>query len=323
MSSPPARSSPPSFHRPRGGRKTATSTRRPPLFARLSTRLLLANVLLVFLPIAGILALDVYETQMLAALERSLVQQARIATAALSGSAAPALEPSASNDLVVHLARSTEARVRIFDAHGVLIADTARLGPSRDGLESQRDPYRSEASEEKGDQETRLRPLYRLGAAMYRWIEPLRALRLRARETIPPRKRANVRTAVERSLAGRYGATVELSPGQRSLTLHSALPIRDAEGRVVGAVAVSQSTVRILRSLYGVRLRIFEIFCASVLAAGALTILFSATVSRPLARLSDEAHAVVDARGRLRGRFRGSKRRQPTKSHCYPHRTTG
>ncbi len=298
-----------------GETSSAPSVRRPPLFARLSIRLLLANVLLVFLPIAGILALDVYEKQMLTALERSLVQQARVASAALGGRTLDSAETSTTKDFVQRLARSTEARVRIFDAQGVLLADSAKLAPTRSDSKGESDPYRSldrggDRSEgDETERETRLRPLYRLGAAMYRWVEPLRELRFRARSEAPPRKRASVRFAVERSLAGNYGAAVEESPGQRSLTLHSALPIRDASGAVIGVVAVSQSTVRILRSLYDVRLRIFEIFCVSVLVAGAITLLFAATVSRPLAHLRDQAHAVVDARGRLRGRFRGSKRR--------------
>ena len=42
------------------------------------------NLLLVFLPAAGFLYLDVYEAQLLRAQERSMVQQGRILAAALS-----------------------------------------------------------------------------------------------------------------------------------------------------------------------------------------------------------------------------------------------
>jgi two-component system sensor histidine kinase ChvG len=73
-------------------------------------------------------------------------------------------------------------------------------------------------------------------------------------------------------------------------------------------VVVSQSTFRILSALYEVRLGIFKVFLASVAAAVVLTLLVSTTIARPLQKLRDEANALLDRRGRLRGRFRGSRR---------------
>ena len=73
---------------------------------------------------------------------------------------------------------------------------------------------------------------------------------------------AGVRAALDR----RYGADVRPTPGQRSLTLYSAVPIRHGVA-VVGVALVSQSTFRILQALYEVRLRIFEIVIASFAAA--------------------------------------------------------
>jgi two-component system sensor histidine kinase ChvG len=92
------------------------------------------------------------------------------------------------------------------------------------------------------------------------------------------------------------------------VTLYSAIPVRDGE-RVVGAVLVSQSTSRILSELIEVRLDIFRTFLASVAVAVVLTLVFSATIARPLARLRLQALAIVDRRGRLKGRFEGSRRR--------------
>ena len=82
-----------------------------------------------------------------------------------------------------------------------------------------------------------------------------------------------------------------------------------SDGGVVGAVLVSQSTLRLLRDLYDVRLAILRVFLASVAAAVVLSLLASTTIARPLARLRDEATALLDRRGRLRGRFGGSARR--------------
>ena len=53
--------------------------------SRISVRMLGFNILLVFLPITGFLYLDTYEKQLLASLERAMVNQGRMLSAALSG----------------------------------------------------------------------------------------------------------------------------------------------------------------------------------------------------------------------------------------------
>lgn len=79
-------------------------------------------------------------------------------------------------------------------------------------------------------------------------------------------------------------------------------------GRVVGAVLVSQSTVRILRELDQVRLDVFKVFLGSVAVAAVLSLLLAGTITHPVRRLRDEANDLLDRRGRLRGRFGGSRR---------------
>src|SRR4029079_491742 len=56
---------------------------------------------------------------------------------------------------------------------------------------------------------------------------------------------------VVRALHGKYGASTLISPGQRSVTLFSAIPVRSGR-QVVGAVLVSGTTLRILGDLYQV-----------------------------------------------------------------------
>jgi hypothetical protein len=55
--------------------------------SRISIRLLAFNILLVFLPAAGLLTLDTYESQMLRTQEQAMVQQGRVLAAALGGPA--------------------------------------------------------------------------------------------------------------------------------------------------------------------------------------------------------------------------------------------
>ena len=93
------------------------------------------------------------------------------------------------------------------------------------------------------------------------------------------------------------------------MILYSAIPVR-VGGEVAGAVVVSQSTARILAALYEVRLAIFVVFLASVAVAIALSLFLAGTiVAADRTACAAEARALVDGRGRLRGRFRGSNRR--------------
>jgi len=117
---------------------------------------------------------------------------------------------------------------------------------------------------------------------------------------LPPEVRA--------ALAGRYGAATRPTQGQRSLTLTSAVPVRRGDA-VIGAVLVSQSTMRVLQALYDVRLRIFEVVLASVLAAALLTGLAAATVARPIGRLRRQASDLAERRSRLPGVFHDARRR--------------
>ena len=84
------------------------------LFSRISNRLLAFNLLLVFLPTAGVLYLDVYERQLLSALEVSMVQQGRILAAAVGERGA--IDPAAATEILQRLERRLNARLRVIAA---------------------------------------------------------------------------------------------------------------------------------------------------------------------------------------------------------------
>lgn len=266
--------------------------------ASISIRLVAFNILLVFLPAAGFLYLDTYEQQMLEAQELSMVQQGRLLAAALSGHGP--LEKAEAERVLLALGQRTTARLRVFDLQGKVIADSSRLGPRREPDEP---TSRSEPT-------VRANWLYRLGAGAFALLNRLLGRDEPASEDSsyssgsPP---SLTDLGVSEALAGRYGAGVRKSPGQRSITLYSAIPIKIGD-RVVGAVQVSQSTLRLLRNLYEVRLAVFQAFLASVLVAIVLTFFVSSTIARPLRKLRREANELLDRRGRLKGRFTGSKR---------------
>ena len=268
---------------------------------RLTWRLLVFNLLLVFLPIAGLSFLGPYERQLLAAQERAMVQQGRVLSAALSSHGE--LSADGVRRLLAELGRRSEARLRVVDRSGALLGDSSLLGPRR--------PLGARA-EASAAEKARRNPLYALGAWPFalwqRWF---------GEAGVDEATRAEYHGTAERlagpevaaALRGRYGAATRLSPDSpAAVILYSAIPVR-VGGEVAGAVVVSQSTARILAALYEVRLTIFVVFLASVAVAIALSLFLAGTISRPIHGLAAEARALVDGRGRLRGRFRGSNRR--------------
>jgi two-component system sensor histidine kinase ChvG len=269
-------------------------------FSRLSIRLLAFNVLLVFLPAAGLLYLNTYEKQLLVAQEDAMVQQARLLAAALSGPYG-IIDQWAAERTLQQLRRRHQARLRVVDREGFLIADSSRIGPKREP-ESADETYTSYNPQNSW--------LYRLGAV------PFRLYRKLVKAPQPPLESGDYYSEKERllgqevlaALAGRYGAATRISGGQRSVTLYTAVPIRSRK-EIVGAALVSQSTYGILQILYAVRLDILRVFLVSVAVAAVLSLLVSTTIARPLRRLRADALAIADRRGRLKGSFGGTNRR--------------
>jgi two-component system sensor histidine kinase ChvG len=287
---------------------------RPPFFSRISVRLLAFNLLLVFLPVAAFLYLDTYERQLLRSLEHALVQQGRVLAASLSGRGALSAETASAP--LRELGQRQEARIRVVDPAGRLLADSSRLGPRSEpaaGSSAASEPARS-AGENAGAADRSdplLTPLYRLASF------PVRLGRRLFGPPEPPYESGEFYSSavtllgpeILEALDGRYGAATRISAGgQRSVTLYSALPVRDGE-RVTGAVLVSQSTYRILRDLYQLRLQVFVIFLVSIAAAVALSLLLATTISGPLDRLRRQAGQILDRRGRLRRHFQIPQRR--------------
>jgi two-component system sensor histidine kinase ChvG len=265
--------------------------RRP---SRIGTRLFAFNLLVVFVPVAGILYLDVYEAQLLEAQERGMVQQARIAAAALGS--AQTFDAEHVQALLASTGEHADARIKVFDANGHVIGDSARYWPRAQPRIS--DEY-------SGIDDPRERWLYRLGAAVVHVRDRIGALARRVltrARTLPAESSSDIPREVRTALTGKYGAATRQTPGQRSLTLSSAVPVRRNE-QIAGAVVVSQSTYRILQALYRVRLRLFEIVLLSLASAAVLTWLASSTIVNPIVRLRYMAAALTSRRGELAGVF--------------------
>ena len=290
--------------------------------SRISYRVLAFNLLLVFLPAAGLLYLDVYERQLLSALEVSMVQQGRILAATLGEHGA--IDPVQATTILKRLERRLNARLRVIDRDGWVIADSSTLGPQLAEPPPPEDAYvslsRVRASRPAGDvrrdaEDSRGNALYRIGSGLYGLARRVLGPPETATAVVEPFPADQPLTIppVRSALSGKYGASTLISPGQRSVTLYSAIPVRSGR-QVVGAVLVSGTTLRILADLYEVRLAVFKVVLASLLVAVLLTIVTSTTIVRPLRRLRGEALALIDNRGRLKldrkggGTFGGSRR---------------
>ena len=263
--------------------------------SRIGARLFAFNLLVVFVPVAGMFYLDVYEARLLETQERGMAQQARLVAAALS--AGPVDEPHATA-LLSQIRDYGDARVKIYNAEGRVIADSVRYGP-------QAPPRAPDSYSQAGD--TRTRILYRLGAALARgreWVVTFPRRWFGKGRTEPSAGESGaLLPEVRAALIGRsYAAASRRTPGQRSLTLSSAVPIRQGDV-VAGAVVVSQSTFRILQALYDVRLRLFEIVLLSLAAAAFLTWIVSQTIVNPIVRLRTAAAGLATGRGSLAGVF--------------------
>jgi two-component system sensor histidine kinase ChvG len=270
--------------------------------SRIALRLLAFNILVVFVPVAGILYLGVYEARLLDAQERAMVQQARLIAAAIGGS--PSLDGPSAQAMLSRLGRRSDARLRVFDQSGALIADSARVAELQQEDELAGRKYASPSG-------VRMRTLYRLGALLAGMRERMSAVIRSApdpkRDPAPVDPPGTLDLELQAALAGRYGAATRPTWGQRSLTLFTAVPVRH-EGTVTGAVVVSQSTFRILQALYDIRLRVFQIVIGSLAAAALLTTVAAMTIVRPLARLRRAAAEVSARRGPLATVFPGARR---------------
>jgi len=254
--------------------------------SRISIRLALFNLLVVFLPVAGVLFIGSYEQRLEQSQIESMQRQARLIVSTLQSGANAAA--------TLGNVRFGDERIRFVKPDGRVTADTG--------------PLQSVYEEESG---AKANWLYRVGAALLKkplnWLRPItRPLSSSdAYEQSPVLRGPELQAA----FVGQTGVEKRVSSAPpRYVTLYVAVPIYH-RGNVIGAVLVSQTTDAIRQDLHAVRLATFQIFLASVVVALFLTLLVSTTIVQPLRQLRKEAGEVADHRGRLRGRFKGSMKR--------------
>lgn len=283
----------------------------------LTLRLLLFNVLVLFLPVATLLYLDTYESQQLNMQEQSMVQQARVISAALQDR-----DLNESRRILENLDMHSIARIRVVDNQGRLISDSARIIHEQESKMEEVQQFQQERTipssyiteieyiieEEEQPRENLLYQVYRFAYQVYRryFIPPSADL---ASGKYYSGQDVLLGVEIQAALEGHYGSITRISTGaQRSVNLYSALPIYN-QGEISGAVLVNQSTYRILSNLYKLRLDIIRIFSLSLILSLVISLLLSAQLTRPIVKLSQQAEKVLDQHGRFTGHFPVFRRR--------------
>src|SRR5688572_30502601 len=188
-------------------------------FSRLTFRLLAFNLVLVFLPMAGVLFLSEYEQRLETAEIRDLTHRARLIAAAIAREGT--LDPDAFED-VIRRAKIDDVRVRLIDSSGRVVADSLEVVTPL----PQRPP--------RTDREN---VLYRLGAFVLR---PLVRLLMPPELPLETDYYANATRLkgpeIGMVLRGREGFEKKITAGQqRSVTLYRMTPVV-VGGWTIGAV---------------------------------------------------------------------------------------
>ena len=204
------------------------SPRRPPplqgrahtgrlrrLLSRLPARLLAFNLLLVLVPVGGLFSFGLhellgrYERRLLDAQERSMAQQGRLLAAALADVGdVDELQADEAERILAGLEQRLTARLRVYDADGRVLADSARLGPRRD----------RDGALEGEDARRRARHVLALPPGR-RAVQDLAELDGDGAPSPPPRSApppdadAGPPAEIVSALAGRYGAEARPTPG--------------------------------------------------------------------------------------------------------------
>jgi len=290
---------------------------KPFIRGPISRRLFIFNILIVFMPVAGFFSLSLYEDRLLADLESSMVQQGRILAAWMQEGP---LSEERATEVLASLKQKHTARIRIVDAQGRLLADSAGQPGAGSPAESGKFDTAPDGREGRVEYAAeKLAPIKRKAETtlLYRALSfPVRLARKYFLPPAPPLESADFYSGkatlegseISRALSGFYGAITRFSSGgQNSVTLYSAIPIVKNR-QVSGAVLVSQSTYRILASLYDFRLATGRIFILSLVAAALISLLLGLTISRPLSRLRKEAESATSGGGERQRAFHLSGR---------------
>jgi two-component system sensor histidine kinase ChvG len=231
------------------------------------TRLLLVNVLIVAVPLAGVGFARFYEREMLRELEADMIHQAELVRGFVGDDPA-GLRLSERGPLLALTARETRTRIRLLGPAAQVLADSHADGPP-EGPEQD--------------------PEGIFGRAMQK-----AEMRIVERHAAHPPEAPDFssRQEVVSALSGRYGAATRFWESRNTLYLFSALPVTK-DGKIEGVVYVTRSTNPVRAAMYRLRKSLFWVLLAALTATVVLSIFLAGTISRPLRRLTRVAERIA------------------------------
>ena len=245
---------------------------------QIRTRLLIVNLLVVLVPIAGLEFARLYERQLLDALERDMQNQAVLVKSSLEaglgrgeafGTREQELELTAA-------AAQTRTRIRLFDRQQGLLVDSHRNGPP-EGKEPQ--AARSTLERAIGSQES---------------VPRTRERSFSADDDESLQKRPELLSAFQ----GRRSTATRVARRPPAVFLFLAEPVRD-HGSVRGAVYVTRSTTPVLEEMHRIRRGLTLVLLLALTLTVGMTLLLAWTISRPLERLARAARRIAAGDGGL------------------------
>lgn len=256
-------------------------------------------ILVAFIPVAVMMALNTYEKQLLSMLENSNVQQARLVSAALESYSVlkgTEITEEAATLLLKNMDGNFDSRIRILDKNGLLLADSATLENSQIVKPL---PNKSTDISSSAEQSV-IYKLFSFPIRIYRKFFRPPVSNLYDTADYYSHKTVYDGEEVLEALKKRYGAITRISSGnQVSVTLYSALPIFSENQEVSGVVLVNRSSYRILQNLCELRLDLAKIFLKSLIVVALITLFLFLRISIPLKKLSRQTVQCADKKGRV------------------------
>lgn len=228
---------------------------------RIRVRLLVVNLVVVLVPVAGLELAKTYERQLLDALERDMRDQTVVVRRFIEADLRRGgrLSDDAHEEALRRAARRTRTRVRLLDAEGRVVIDSHRDGPP-------------EGPEPRAP-----------------WLASANATPALAAEPWPAiAERSEVRDALD----GRPSGFTRLRDRNPGVLLFVTEPIQP-RGTVVGVVYAVRSTSPVLVELHRIRKGLLWVLGGAILFTLLVTLALAWSISRPLEHLSHAAKRIA------------------------------
>ena len=234
---------------------------------RIRFRLLLVNLLALFVPAIGIEFARIHERELLDALERDMSNQAVLVRSFIETglrNGKPLGDPEY-EQILAAAAKRTRTRIRIVDETGAVVVDSHAEGPP-EGPEPMPPSVLPRSRE--------------VSQVIEVFTDPGEKWPVLA-------SRSEVRAA----LGGNKATYTRVRGRKPGVFLFLAEPIRF--GGVRGVVYLARSTQPVLVELYRIRSGLVRVLAVALLGTGLISILLALSISRPLGRLSRAAKRIA------------------------------